>query len=643
MKTWLKKQLKISKGVVILICEAKEYYERRINKYNKLIEKEEKHLKNIIMLRLLTVLLGTVCLITTYFMRQSYIFLFIILIIITLVTFFGYTYEKIRNKKESFSIFYCINKSSMDRLNGKWNSFKDTGGEFIDENHNYSYDLDIFGDNSLFQWTNTCNTYIGRLRLKRLFTEMPKDKDDIYERQEAVEELASKVYFRQRLEAEGKRISNNKENLKELFSWMKEKDKIIKSSTITNIIRMLSLITTVLSSVLIIRIITNLISFVLGIRIFLPKIVCLIPSYIPISLIIIQCIILRINNEQRINNLIIAEKYSNTMITYKNIINYIEKNNFKSLYIVKLYTELYNCNNGESASKEIREFSKICESIASRRNMIYQILNPIIMFDYHLNIFLESWKQKSGENFEKWINVIAELEALSSLAIIRYNNKQWSMPKFVNGKLEIMAEEIGHPLLSEKRVLNNIRVKEPNQVILITGSNMSGKSTFMRTIGINLVLAYAGAPVCAYKFSCTIMNLYTCMKISDSLEKGISSFYAEILKIRNIVKASKEGQQILFLLDEIFKGTNSTDRHTGAMFLISQLCKSGSIGFVSTHDLELGKMESSYNLNVKNYHFSEYYNNNKIYFDYKLKVGISTTRNAKYLMKLAGIEIEEKS
>ncbi len=180
--------------------------------------------------------------------------------------------------------------------------------------------------------------------------------------------------------------------------------------------------------------------------------------------------------------------------------------------------------------------------------MIYQILNPIIMFDYHLNIFLESWKLKSGENFEKWINVIAELEALSSLAIIRYNNKQWSMPKFVNGKLEIMAEEIGHPLLSEKRVLNNIRVKEPNQVILITGSNMSGKSTFMRTIGINLVLAYAGAPVCAYKFSCTIMNLYTCMKISDSLEKGTSSFYAEILKIRNIVKASKEGQQILFFI-----------------------------------------------------------------------------------------------
>ena len=235
MKICLKKQVKISKGVVILICEAKEYYQRRINKYNKLIEKEEKHLKNIIMLRLLTVILGAVCLITTYLLRQSYIFLFIILIIITLVTFFGYTYEKIKNKKESLSIFYYINKSSIDRLNGKWNSFKDTGGEFIDENHNYSYDLDIFGNNSLFQWTNTCNTYMGRLRLKRLFTEMPKDKEDIYERQEAVEELASKAYFRQRLEAEGKRISNNKQNLKELFSWMKEKDKIIKSSTITNI------------------------------------------------------------------------------------------------------------------------------------------------------------------------------------------------------------------------------------------------------------------------------------------------------------------------------------------------------------------------------------------------------------------------
>ncbi|MBY7009343.1 DNA mismatch repair protein [Clostridium botulinum] len=617
----------------------KKSYERREAKYDTLIKKQQSYMNNIIILKVLTFVLGAMCLIIAFSLRKSHIFFFIVLVIIIFITLLGNIYEKIENKKGYVTILYNINKASIDRLNGKWNLFKDTGKDFIDENHNYSYDLDIFGQNSLFQWINTCNTYMGRVRLKKLFTEAPKDEKSIYERQEAVEELASKIYFRQRLQAEGKRIFNNKQNLKELFSWMKEKNNTITNNKIIWMIRILSMITTILSSVLIIRIIVVLFSFILDIKIFLPKIVYLIPYYIPIFLVIIQCIILRINKECRIKNLIIAEKYNNSIITYKNMLEYIEKNKFKSQHIVKLYRELYN---GKSASKQISEFSKILEFIVSRRNRIYQILNPILMIDYHLIIFLELWKLKSGDYFEKWINVIAELEALSSLAIIRYDNTYWSMPKFVNGESKIIAQNIGYPLLSEKRVCNSIRVEEPDQVILITGSNMSGKSTFMRTIGINIVLAYAGAPVCADNFYCTIMNLYTCMKISDNLEKSISSFYAEILKIKNIVRASKEGKPIVFLLDEIFKGTNSNDRHTGAMILIDQLCKSGSIGFISTHDIELGEIENVCNSNVKNYHFSEYYKNNKINFDYKLKVGISTTRNAMCLMKLAGIEIEEK-
>ncbi|MBA8788538.1 MutS-related protein [Clostridium saccharobutylicum] len=187
---------------------------------------------------------------------------------------------------------------------------------------------------------------------------------------------------------------------------------------------------------------------------------------------------------------------------------------------------------------------------------------------------------------------------------------------------------------------NNINVEDPYQIILITGSNMSGKSTFLRTIGINIVLAYAGAPVCADQFCCNIMELYTCMKISDNLGESISSFYAEILRIKNIVKASKNSENILFLLDEIFKGTNSIDRITGARILMRQLCRNGNLGFVSTHDLELSEMEKQMNSKIKNYHFSEYYIDNRINFDYKLKKGVSTTRNAIYLMKLAGIDIE---
>ena len=229
--------------------------------------------------------------------------------------------------------------------------------------------------------------------------------------------------------------------------------------------------------------------------------------------------------------------------------------------------------------------------------------------------------------------------AVASLSIISFDNPHWAEPEFIKDKMAVNAKELAHPLLSESRVSNNAELGLPQSILLITGSNMSGKSTFLRTIGINLVLAYAGAPVCAESFSCSIMNIYTCMRISDSLEKNISSFYAEIIRIKSIVSAAKRGESIFFLLDEIFKGTNSLDRHLGAETLINRLSKESALGLVSTHDIELGELENK-NSKIKNYNFQEYYKNDEIYFDYKLRAGVSTTRNAVYLMKLAGIEFE---
>jgi len=200
---------------------------------------------------------------------------------------------------------------------------------------------------------------------------------------------------------------------------------------------------------------------------------------------------------------------------------------------------------------------------------------------------------------------------------------------------------MGHPLLINTCVANSLKFEPPENILLITGSNMSGKSTLLRTVGINLVLAYAGGNVCAKTFKCSIMDIYTCMRVNDDLEKNISSFYAELLRIKMIVNAVEEGQTVFFLLDEIFKGTNSIDRHTGAKALIMKLSKAKVLGLVSTHDLELGDLEKESN-KVKNYHFQESYKDNEIYFDYKLRPGVSTTRNAAFLMKMAGIEFSEE-
>lgn len=214
------------------------------------------------------------------------------------------------------------------------------------------------------------------------------------------------------------------------------------------------------------------------------------------------------------------------------------------------------------------------------------------------------------------------------------------MAKVFEGSPSLKATALGHPLLNGNRVCNDLVFHPPMNVMLVTGSNMSGKSTFLRTAGINLVLAYAGAPVCATSFSCSIMHLFTCMRVSDNLEKSISSFYAELLRIKMLVEAVDKNQRVFFLLDEIFKGTNSRDRHTGAKILVKKLSRAKALGLVSTHDLELADLDKE-SENIKNYHFREYYRDDRIFFDYKLRPGVSTTRNAAYLMRMAGIDAND--
>nr|WP_254903738.1 DNA mismatch repair protein [Clostridium tyrobutyricum] len=604
-----------------------------------MLKKEHKYKNNISNLRLAVFILGIIALIIMYLLKKYFLFDSILLDMLILLFYLAYIQKNITNKKKLLAALYEVNEISTKRLNGRWKIFNDNGEEFIDKHHKYSYDLDIFGNNSLFQWMNTAHTYVGRLKLKEILTEKPQNEHNIYDRQSAIMELGPKVYFRQRLEAEGKIIYNNEQDPKKLFSWIGASENCRLKKQVTWILKILSMVTAITSLMLAIRVINYLLNIFIDTDRSLPKIFYVIPYYVPIFLVSIQCIILRIKRKDRLKNLVVAEKYNYNIKMYKGMLKHIEKYKFKSKYILNLYKKLYN-NDGLGASKQLEAFSRICGSIANRRNMLYSILNPILLLDYHWNISVESWKIKSGKNFKKWIDVIGELEVLSSISTIKYNNPCWTMPKIINGSSRITAKTIGHPLLGEKRVCNSLNIGKSYSVMLITGSNMSGKSTFMRTVGVNIILAYTGAPVCAEQFCCTIIDLYTCMRIDDNLAQNISSFYAEILKIKNIVKASKERKNVLFLLDEIFKGTNSIDRHTGAMILISQLSRNGNLGIVSTHDLELGKMADYKNSKIKNYHFSEYYTENKIYFDYKLKLGISSTRNAVYLMKLAGIEIE---
>lgn len=595
-------------------------YEKRIIFYKKLSQKQSRVINFISYLRLATFAIGFGTAFYIYIKKLYYFSAGIFLISAGIFIYLIFKHNKMINNKKYSVAMEDINKLSLKRLDGEWKSFRDSGEEFMDENHSYSNDLDIFGRGSLFQLINVTNTYIGRLRLKNLLSLKNTDIGEIYRRQEAVRELAEKLSWRQRFDVEGRIVSDKIKDPENLIAWGKLRRDFYCNPWAVVFFRVLPVITLIII----------LLSF-MGI----------VPGSFRSIFICMHIILLFPGNKERTETLSIIYEHRESINTYKGLIGHLENGKFKSKFLVELQRNLVN-EKGERASLQIKRLSSIAGRISDRRNFFYIIFNILFLLDYQFVFALENWKQRTGKDVEKWLKSIADMEALCSLSIIQYDNPEWIMPVIEDSFVGIKAKDMAHPLLGKARVCNDITIMEPSGILMITGSNMSGKSTFLRTAGINLVLAYTGAPVCASEFICSIMDIYTCMRVSDNLEKNISSFYAEILRIKMIVKASKEKNQVFFLLDEIFKGTNSIDRHHGAKVLIKQLLRDGAVGMVSTHDLELGELEKESEGRIKNYHFREYFKNNELKFDYKLKPGISTTRNAMYLIKMAGIDTEEQ-
>ena len=253
---------------------------------------------------------------------------------------------------------------------------------------------------------------------------------------------------------------------------------------------------------------------------------------------------------------------------------------------------------------------------------------------------LEKWKEYNKQDISNWFKGLADMEAISSTGNLAFNHPEWVFPEFSNEDAVFESNELGHPLIpTDKRVTNSFSTKDVNQLNLVTGSNMAGKSTFLRSIGINMVLAMMGAPVCARQLTLSPMKVMSSMRISDNLEESTSTFYAELKKLKEIIEAVNRNEKVFLLLDEILRGTNSADRHIGSKSLIKQLIHHKAAGVLATHDLELAKLAEIYPENIKNYHFDVQVTNEELYFDYKLKTGICQSMNASILMKKIGIEL----
>lgn len=603
----------------IIVRSVEQIYERRKKGFEKLIKEQQNVINFISILRFIIFAAGVGFAIYFYLYKRYYFSVSLIFVTLTSFIVLVVKHNAVIEQRNLTTLLRDVNAISIERLKGKWRDFSDSGEDFRDTEHAYSDDLDVFGKSSVFQWINNAVTPFGRKKLKEFLADPSLKLEDILERQIAVKELSGQIGWRQRLEAECRRVPKENQDSEELINWSVKREEVVDKFYLKAALILLPVLT--LASIIYYYFIRPSAGYSL-----------------PLIFIIIDLAVLKLGSRVRSEVLDTAYKYKKNIRVYYNVIKHIEDKKFNAelLNIIKgnlIITEK------DSASKAIERLIKITDKISDRSNIFSIVLNILFLWDYHLIIQLEGWKRSYGKSIEKWLQCIGEFEALSSLAVIGFDNPEWARPNFIKDHLSIDASELAHPLLSQARVCNNARLGKPNSILLITGSNMSGKSTYLRTIGLNLVLAYAGTPVCAKKFSCSLMNIYTCMRISDNLEKNISSFYAEIIRIKKIVSAAKKGEPIFFLLDEIFKGTNSLDRHLGAETLINKLSRENTLGLVSTHDLELGELEDK-NQKIKNYNFQEYYKDNQIYFDYKLRPGVSTTRNAIYLMKLAGIEFD---
>ncbi len=526
----------------------------------------------------------------------------------------------------------AINEAGLDRIQGRWNRFPVDGRGFSDEAHAYASDLDIFGHSSLFQWMNAAQTRLGRLGLARLLSQPPRAAGLIAADQDMVRELAPRLDWRQRFQAAGGHPPARpaKEDPETLIAWAEETAEIFPRPALASALRFLPLL-----------------SFAYALCVFVQYGL----SALMVPPFLLHAILASRNQSRHGPVLDAIRRQKDNLELYLELLGLGESAGFAGAGLQALTSRLRNPQ-GTPASVAVHRLQRLAEHLETRLNpVLHFLVNALFLWDLQWLWVFRGWRRENGPNLRIWLDTLARLEILSSLAIPAFENPDWAFPDIATaagttgtGDPLVDARAMAHPLLpADTRVGNDLRLGGRGEVLIITGSNMSGKSTMMRTVGVNLVLAYAGAPVCARSFRCAALELHTSMRLKDDLEKRISSFYAELLRIKGIVEAARAGRQVLFLVDEIFRGTNSKDRHAGAMAVLRQLHTLGAAGLVSTHDLELAKLEAMEPGSFHNFHFQERYEDGKIGFDYKMAQGVSTTTNAMHLLRMVGLGPEAGS
>jgi hypothetical protein len=592
--------------------DKKDFYRETITQFDQKEEYYRKKASRFPLFRLLTFVGGIVL----FYVILPYGLGFSIGVLIIFLMLFAWVMRVDFRLKQQLNFYQSlkqINKDELKSLEGNSSHFQ-TGSEYLNKDHHFASDLDIFGQASIYQYFCRTLSKPGSDKLADMLLQNTSAQE-IRQRQEAIKELAPKIQWRQEFIANGILARGQSADPQKLTEWLTQASFFSSKKWMIGIIHIMPVLT-----------ISAVIASFYGI-----------PNIVPVTLVIIQGFIINKNSNQ------ITFAYHNLsgkvglLNNYSALIKTIEKEKFETKKLSGLQEVFFL--NRRKASENLKYLSSVVGNLDLRHNIYFHIpLNLLTFWDIHWLIKAEKWRENNKENLQKWFNAMAEFEALASFANAYFNNPEWTFPE-ITDSFEIEAKEAGHPLIPHsKRVVNDFSVNG-GKLMLVTGSNMAGKSTFLRTAGVNMILAMAGSAVCASYLKVPLIKVFTSMRIADSLEDNTSSFYAELKRLNALIQLVKNEKNIFYLLDEILRGTNSNDRHIGSIALIRQLSKMQSTGMIATHDLELAKLEEEMKGDVENYHFDVQIDNDRLYFDYKLHHGVCKSLNASILMKNMGIEI----
>ncbi len=597
----------------------KQKYLSHIEQINTVLSILEHRLDKVGWLRIATFLLGIVSIIAGFELKNNFYYMIGILLILGFIGLVKH-YNKLKNQKQYETAKKEVVEGYVKRLGQEWLDFKEDGKDYITQDIPRTKDLDLLGKGSLFQYICVGHTPYGKEALAKALVESTQH-EQISRRQEAIKELLNDEAFALHLQTLSQMIGKNEEGIEiqtmEAFVELAEGEDKKQSIVMKGLALVLPFIV-LFSSVLI------------GIHRQTP-LTNLLGSLGILAQIGLGAFYYRKHN--MVFEPII--KFSQNIKAYEAFLYAIENKEFKCDYLRDLQKSLRDQGGPKKALKGLKQLT---EALKVRFNGLgYMIVASTLMWDFHCMDIYYMWHKQYGKSVRRWLKVMGEMEALLSLAVIGEVKEDYVFPQVEETKEPFVNfSQLKHPLIQEQTAVGNA-LELKNATCIITGSNMSGKTTFLRTIGINLALAYAGAPVLATSFKAARMEVLTSMRIEDNVNEGISTFYAELLRIKQMITLAELKQPMLVLIDEIFKGTNSADRILGATETIHALEKPWITVMVSTHDFELCELENSSKRESYNYHFTEHYKDNEIQFDYQLQKGRCKTTNAKYLLRMVGI------